>query len=320
MLIQNKKLLQKSKTNKMTMRLLILFSIFFIIFYSCADSQEKQVNIENDIVKDTILDNQEAQYSDDDVRIVENILQKALRDNMFDNDINDIVIWVGKKFLDTEYVGGVLDENDNEILTINLQELDCLTFVETCSVLARLVKQKELTFDKYLPTLKKIRYRNGEVSGYLSRIHYFSDWLYENEKSGYMKRLSKEIANTKIDNNVFFMSKNSDKYIHLDNDSLIEGSKKIEDEISKREYYYIPENEIDKHKDKIKNGYIIGITTNVEGLDIAHTGIAIYKGKELHLLHASSKGKKVEISEKTLQKMLNDNKIQTGIMIAKLNE
>ncbi|MFA6598547.1 MAG: N-acetylmuramoyl-L-alanine amidase-like domain-containing protein [Ignavibacteriaceae bacterium] len=46
---------------------------------------------------------------------------------------------------------------------------------------------------------------------------------------------------------------------------------KIGKEISLRKYYYILQEKILKVENKIQSGDIIGITTNVEGLDIAHT-------------------------------------------------
>ena len=69
--------------------------------------------------------------------------------------------------------------------------------------------------------------------------------------------------------------------------SFVDEMKKIEKKISRRKYYYIPQDSIDNVADKIHSGDIIGITTNIGGLDIAHTGIA-YKDKagQLYFMHA----------------------------------
>jgi hypothetical protein len=66
---------------------------------------------------------------------------------------------------------------------------------------------------------------------------------------------------------------------------------------------------------KIKNGDIIAITTKIKGLDISHTGFAVWKNKDLHLLHASQDAGKVVISRKNLSQYLLDNKNQSGIMV-----
>ena len=296
--------------------LIILLSFFITI--SCTNSQEKVTDEKTETNAEIEKDSNKVSYSEKDIQIVTDILQKGKTKNWFDKKLGDIIILVGKELLGTEYVAGVLDQNAEEQLVIDIQSLDCVTFVENCSVLSSLIKQQKVNFDDYLTRFVDFRYRNGKIDTYTSRLHYFSDWLYENEKSGNIKQISKEIANTPKEIDVFFMSKNADKYPLLTNASLVSEMVSIEKEISAREYFYIPENEIDKYKEEIADGSIIGITANIKGIDITHTGIAIHVNGELHFMHASSRSMKVEISEKTLQKMLNDNKIQTGIMVAKL--
>jgi len=53
-------------------------------------------------------------------------------------------------------------------------------------------------------------------------------------------------------------------------------------------------------------------------LDVAHVGFAILQGKNLHLLHASSKEGGVVISKKTLASYLKANKKFTGIIVARI--
>jgi hypothetical protein len=91
----------------------------------------------------------------------------------------------------------------------------------------------------------------------------------------------------------------------------------IEKEISARTTYYIPKNRVKKISDKIRDGDILGITTSIEGIDTSHTGIAVWQGKELHLMHAPLAGKRVQISEYVLSGYLAANKRQTGIMVAR---
>ena len=46
------------------------------------------------------------------------------------------VAYIGKEFLGTPYVSGTLEGGDTETLTINLDEMDCTTYVETVMALA----------------------------------------------------------------------------------------------------------------------------------------------------------------------------------------
>lgn len=297
----------------------ILFITLLLAFTtSCSNSQEKTETEKHETNTEVEKKSNHANYSEKDIQIVQQILQKGKTESWFEKELGDIILLVGNELLETKYVAGVLDQNKKEQLIIDIQSLDCVTFVENCSVLSSLIKQKKTDFNDYTIRLMSFRYRDGEIKDYLSRLHYFSDWLFENEKAGNIEQIAKEIANTPKEASVFFISKNADKYPLLATIEIINKFSLIEKEISARDYYYIPENEINKYKKKIPDGTIIGITTSIKGLDITHTGIAIHINGELHLMHASSSSMQVEISEKTLQKMLNDNKIQTGIMLAKV--
>ena len=99
---------------------------------------------------------------------------------------------------------------------------------------------------------------------------------------------------------------------------LIETIKQIEKEINNKKHFYIPENKIQEIEKLINNGDFIAITTKIKGLDVSHTGIAIHINNRLHLMHASSKAKKVVISEIPLAEMIKKNRLQSGIMIVRV--
>ncbi len=71
-----------------------------------------------------------------------------------------------------------LEKDGDEQLVINLTGLDCTTFLENSLALARCIKKGTTSFEDYLEELQFIRYRDGVIDGYTSRLHYFSDWIY----------------------------------------------------------------------------------------------------------------------------------------------
>jgi hypothetical protein len=75
---------------------------------------------------------------------------------------------------------------------------------------------------------------------------------------------------------------------------------------------------VSRQKTIFRNGDIIAFTTKDEGLDVSHVGFAIWQGKKLHLLHASSKEGGVVISKITLAAFLKANKKFTGIIVARV--
>ena len=114
------------------------------------------------------------------------------------------------------------------------------------------------------------------------------------------------------------MSQNPKFYPQLSESENLEAIQITENQIQKRNYFYIPKAEISRLEENIKSGDIIAITTSMPNLDIVHTGFALKQNGRIHLLHASSKNMKVEISEKPLSEYLAGNKSQSGIIVSRL--
>jgi hypothetical protein len=91
----------------------------------------------------------------------------------------------------------------------------------------------------------------------------------------------------------------------------------IEKKLSRKTFSVIDKDKVTTQRSKIYNGDILAFTTNQEGLDVAHLGFAIWQGKSLHLLHATSKEGNVVISKKNLVAYLKSNKKFTGIIVAR---
>lgn len=232
--------------------------------------------------------------------------------------INNVIVNVGKTFLGTNYAENVLEAPGDEHLVVNMRALDCVTFYENALVLARCIKKNALTFDDYKKELLFIRYRGGVLNGYASRLHYTSDYFYDNEKKGVWKLVTKDLGGIPYVKKFDFMSTHPESYRQIrENETVRKQIEQIENEISARTTYYIPKNHVAKISDKIQNGDILGITTSIEGIDTSHTGIAVWQNKKLHLMHAPLAGKEVQISETNLHDYLAFNKRQTGIMIAR---
>ena len=172
----------------------------------------------------------------------------------------------------------------------------------------------------YARVLQKIRYRDGRINGYTSRLHYIADWINNGVKHGFMEDVTAANSPDSIALSLNFMSSHPKSYRQLasspENVSKIES---IEKALSGQTFHYIPKAKLpDEGFSWIKNGDIIAITTNVPGLDVAHMGIAYYEKEALKLLHASSTRKMVVITQKTLAQMLKNNKRFTGIRVVRM--
>lgn len=256
-------------------------------------------------------------YTQSDVDICKSKFELAISNNLSEKPINEIIIEIGKSFLGTDYVANTLEKGDKEQLVIHLTGLDCYTFLESSLVFARCIKSGRMNFDDYKNEIINIRYRDGIMKEYPSRLHYFSDWIYDMDKRGIGKDITKQIGGVPYNKKINFMRTHIDSYRQLkENPMYVLEIATFEKQISKRKYYYIPQEKIEKVESKIESGDLIGITTNVEGLDIAHTGIAIrMEDGRIHFMHAPIVGYKVQITEKPLADYIKGNKKQTGIMV-----
>ncbi|MCK3684955.1 N-acetylmuramoyl-L-alanine amidase-like domain-containing protein [Maribellus sp. YY47] len=253
-----------------------------------------------------------------------NKADKLLLESIFDAldsknkaSTSELVVSVGMSFLNTPYVAHTL-ESEKEELVINLRELDCTTFAENCLAIARSIKGGNPSFKSFTNELQQLRYRNGKIKEYPSRLHYFSDWIFENAKSGYIQDVSQQICNTPYPLQVNFMSTHPDSYLQLKSNPLwVDDMKNIETNICQRQMYYLPQDKVAEMENQLKSGDIVGITTSVKGLDITHVGILVKINGRIHLMHASSKAMKVVISEEPLSDYLSAGKSNTGIMVAR---
>ena len=261
-------------------------------------------------------------FSESDVEICNAKFELAFDKDLVDKPIGDVIAEVGKSFIGTDYLSHSLEKDGDEQLVINLTGLDCTTFLENSLVLARCIKKGKTSFEDYINELQFIRYRDGVIDQYPSRLHYFSDWIYDNVKKGIVDDVTEEIGGRKIKFNLNFMSTHPDSYKHLrENPDFIPIIKEQEKQISCREYYFIPKEDLNSKEEFIQNGDLLAITTTVEGLDIGHIGIAVKMDDgRIHLLHAPTENTKVQITEQPLSEYLMKYKRHSGVIILKAKE
>lgn len=232
--------------------------------------------------------------------------------------VNERVPLIARFFLGTPYESNTLNVCREELPVINLRALDCVTFVENVLALAFLEKYDRQATDAFVRNIVRLRYRDAEIVDYTSRLHYSTDWLHEMQKAGWATDLTQFAGGIEYKKSVSFMSAHRDKYPQLAQDNaLLEKIKHIEDAINKRTHYYIPKEKVGEACARIKNGDIILITTTIKGLDTSHLGFAWKQDGKTYLIHASSNGKKVMVTETPLQEYMADISSQSGIMIAR---
>jgi hypothetical protein len=258
---------------------------------------------------------QNLSYSEEDLRAFEVKVEEIK--TLDQPNMGGTVVAVGKTFTGMPYHSKTLEINEDEKLIINLRGFDCTTYVENVLAFSLLLKKEADEFEAFGSILTNIRYRDGDLAGYSSRLHYFSDWLYNNEVKGLLRNISCELGGVKINKDISFMTSHRELYPGLEDDKSFKHMQTTEERLSEKELCYIPKESVKVVESRIEDGDIIALVTSIKGLDVTHTGFAHRKTDgRIYLLHASSSGK-VEISKKPLARYLSGIKNNIGIMIAR---
>lgn len=258
-------------------------------------------------------------YTPEDVRIF-NEFCRAFADKR-ELPMNELVAETGKYFIGTPYVNFTLEVREPEELIVNLRELDCVTFVETTVALARCIKANNHDFDFYCDNLRNLRYRDGILQDFTSRLHYFSDWIANNQEAGLVLDRTADFGGLEYPIKVNMMSTKPNNYRQLKaNPEMIPVLKEIEENIiSKRVMAFIPREQADSIGAGMTSGYVVGTTTGWQ-MDITHCGFLIVSEGKPYFMHASSLDKKVIITEITLQEYLESKATMNGFMAVEVLE
>ena len=254
------------------------------------------------------------------------ILKTASDNNWERLPIGELMGKIATELEGTPYEAGTLELSaDLEICSVNLEALDCVTFVETTLALARMLKKGGRTEADLLQELQLIRYRGGIIVDYSTRLHYTSDWFVDNEAKHIVQLLSQLPGAEDFSQKVGFMTSNPKYYKQLQaHPELIEKMKSQEAKINQRSLKFFPLNKIASVEPLLKTGDIVGICTSTPGLDITHTGLVFRDAQgTAHFMDASSRKAVMKvvlepgsISQKLIQSQKQSPKL-TGAMFAR---
>ena len=256
--------------------------------------------------------------------IFDHLIEEMIKREYHTLPIGECMGKIGSMMIGTRYVGGTLELMPERCI-LDLTGLDCVTFFENTLNIARTAKIKKyellqnsnsITFRDVLDQIEFTRYRDGEINGYTSRLHYTSEWILDNVKKGVVKDLTKDLGGKPFPVKVGFMSANPQYYPQLvDEPTLARKIQGIENEINAQKHWYIPNAQVKDIESKLQTGDIIAIATNKPGLDYSHTGMIIKNAKGMALfLHASSAKKRVYL-DKRISTYLSESSTSIGISV-----
>lgn len=241
------------------------------------------------------------------------ILPTLLHQWAYSQSFQDCLLQTTQKHIGKPYLINSLETNQVESLVVIEDGFDCVTFVEyTAATCLKTTIWPTLPFDSILT---KLRYRNGRIDGYGSRIHYFSEWLLQAEKMGLGSNISKSLSGKSRSKEINFMSRNANYYPLMADKMVSDMIINTEKQLSSVSFDYIPSHKILDMMYRLKTGDLVAFTSRKNGLDIHHVGWIILINDQPHILHASQSGKVVEVSNKNIYNFVKSSLQTDGIMV-----
>jgi len=187
--------------------------------------------------------------------------------------------------------GVLIKPGVEEQFTVNLQEMDCMTYIEVCLALSN-----SLSWNEFLYHLRRIRYAEGMVK-YDRRNHYVTQWIENNMKQGYVQDITKDLPNA----------------IPIQRElNLLKSIEPVW-----KTFWIINKWELDAIFPLLEEGDIIAFVPKQEHLDVSHIAILVKPADTLLLRH-SSRIQKGVVDNGTLQEYLIQSAyIYLGIIVVR---
>ena len=246
----------------------------------------------------------------------EQIRDAAVDEAVADKTFGEIVQWVGEQLIGRPYAAGLLDAPETETLVVDLRQFDCVLYVENVIALAQTIALGETEYDAYADRVEALRYREGTMGDYCSRLHYFTEWIYDNDRRGEVQNITQAIGGESFDKQIDFMSEHRDSYPKLVSDETYACIVDMEQELRGVELFYIPQARIAEAYAQLQPGDVIATATNIGGLDVTHTGFVHQTEAGTGFMHASLSSNAVKVSP-DLQDYVQGIRSQIGVVVAR---
>lgn len=240
-------------------------------------------------------------------------------------EIGRAVARAGELALGAPYAAGTLDayladgDPTNEPLVLTLARFDCVTLVEACVAVARVARAPGApTWEAFARETERMRYRGGVRIGYVSRLHYFSEWIVDGGRRGLVRDLGARLEARDDARPLRFMTEHRSAYAALKDDGVFARIGEIERGLDAHPRHIVSPDRIPAALSGIRTGDVLAFATSIAGLDATHTGLAYRdRGGVMRVLHAPLAGGEVQVSRGTLPEYVAGLRNNIGILVAR---
>lgn len=190
---------------------------------------------------------------------------------------------------------------------VNVEEMDCLTFVENFLALyftrrtvarSNTAMTDEDILAAFVRKMNHIRYYRAINCEWEDRLFYFTQAMWQLQQYDVVTDVA-SINGEPYRKRIHYVSSHRDKYPGIRNWAQV---LRLEQELSAARRFYYPLDAYDRYREVAQPGDIIAFASTVDGLDISHVGfIDLDKDGELLITHSSSITKQLEVEQNLCQ-------------------
>ena len=212
------------------------------------------------------------------------------------------------------------DPPGTETLDANVDAFECVSFIESTLAVARCAWESEPTESCFVRELEATRYRSGRMGDYASRLHYFIDWIGDNENRGRLLNMTASLGGESVQRDFFYITERVLKYSDMEDDdleSLTREMKTTEARLSTTTHSVLTRQSAPPVLSELQDGDLVAFVRERPGLLVHHAGFVYWANATPRLLHASSYHGRVIITVRDLTNYLLRRPERSGVIVAR---
>lgn len=207
-----------------------------------------------------------------------------------------------------------------ERLRVELSRFECVTFIESSLAAARCGFREEPTAACFEREVTASRYRGGAISDYASRLHYFDDWIDDNEARKRLKNLTAELGGEPLSRSYFHISSRVLPRSDVSKDALAVLTREVaatESRLSGVPHLVLSRERAPGVLDQLEDGDLVAFVRERSGLLVHHAGFIYRVRGKPRLLHASSYHQRVVLTGEDVVSYLLRRPERLGVLVAR---
>jgi hypothetical protein len=207
-----------------------------------------------------------------------------------------------------------------EELRVELSRFECVTFIESSLAVARCGFRGEPGASCFEREVTASRYRGGVLSDYASRLHYFDDWIDDNEARKRLENLTPELGGEPLTRSYFHISSRVLPRSNVSKDALAVLTREVaatESRLSRVPHLVLSRERAPRVLDQLEDGDLVAFVRERSGLLIHHAGFIYRVRGKPRLLHASSYHQRVVLTSDDVASYLLRRPERLGIVVAR---